>query len=48
MQTKRSIYLSHHENAGQNHDGKIAKFENMAQLEYLGPILKVKFVPVLE
>jgi hypothetical protein len=33
--------LSHHQNAGQNHDIKIDNkyFENMAQLKYLGMIV---------
>jgi hypothetical protein len=32
------MFLSHHQNAGQNHDIKIANrsFENVAQFRYLG------------
>jgi hypothetical protein len=36
------MLLSRHQNAGQNHDIKIANgsFENMAQLKYLGTTVK--------
>jgi hypothetical protein len=45
------MLVSHHQNAGQNHDIKIANrsSENMAQFKYLGMIVngKGKVVPVL-
>jgi hypothetical protein len=41
------MFLSHHQNAGQNHDLKIAKrcFHNGAQFKYLGiTVTNKKFV----
>jgi hypothetical protein len=39
------MLLSHHQNAGQNHDIKIGNrcFENVAQFRYLGMTPKPKF-----
>jgi hypothetical protein len=46
VNTEKTEYmlLSCHQNAGQNHDTKIAKrcFENMAQFRYLGTTKQIK------
>jgi hypothetical protein len=41
----KNMLLSHHQNAGQNQDMKIANryFENVAQFKYLGKTNKLKF-----
>jgi hypothetical protein len=37
MEKTKCMLLSHHQNAGQNHDIKVANsFENVAQFKYLG------------
>jgi hypothetical protein len=48
VNTEKTKYmlLPRHQNAGQNHDIKIANrcFENVAQLKYLGPIITIQNV----
>jgi hypothetical protein len=38
VNTEKTVYMSHHQNAGQNHDIKIANgcFEDVTQFRYLG------------